>query len=305
MTFEDWIEETTTRIRRDPIDGTLESLYEFYLGTLRRGDAVYSPGKHIFERDWDVLLLLDACRVDILREVDPEYDFLDNPGRHVSLGSSSIQWMERTFTDEYVDELKTTVYVTANPFSKRVVSEDDVLRLDEVWRYGWDEESGTIPARNVTDRAIVAGREYNADRLIVHYMQPHFPSVPDPLTDGMNADTLGDGEGWNSPWHRLRRGELSRSTVWSSYRENLRYVLDDVALLLQNLDAERIAISADHANAVGEFGVYGHPKVPLMSLREVPWYVTNATDTHKYKPELQQADERGNIEEKLDALGYL
>lgn len=305
MTFADWISDTHERIRQDPVEGITESLYELYVGGLRRGNAVYSPGEHIFERDWDVLLLLDGCRTDLVREVSDEYEFLDEPGTHVSVGSSSIQWMERTFTDEYAEELGETVYVSGNPFSKRVLSDGDLLALDEVWRYGWDDDAGTIPARNVTDRAIAAGREYDAERLVVHYMQPHFPSVPDPLTDGMNAETLGDGEGWDSPWHRLRRGELDRKTVWSSYRENLRYVLNDVELLLQNLDAGRVAISADHANAAGEFGVYGHPKAPINTLREVPWYVTSASDTGEREPELQPVDERGDVEEKLGALGYL
>lgn len=305
MTFADWVTETTTRIRQDPLSGTVESLYELYIGGFRRVNTVYSPGEHVFERDWDVLLLLDACRVDLLHEVANEYEFLDEPGIHFSIGSSSIEWIERTFTDEYADKLSETVYVTGNPFSKRVLAKEDLLALDEVWRYGWDPDAGTIPARNVTDRAIAAGRKYDSKRLIVHYMQPHFPSLPKPLTEGMNAETLGDGEGWDSPWDRLRRGELDRKTVWSSYRENLRYVLEDVSLLLQNVDAERVAISADHANAVGEFGVYGHPKVPIKTLREVPWYVTSATDTGEYEPELQPADERGDLKEKLGALGYL
>lgn len=305
MTLADWLSETRERVGRDGVDGAKESLYELYLGGLRRTDSFYSGGEHAFERGWDVLVLLDACRVDLMREVAADYAFLDDPGALVSVGSSSIQWMERTFTDEYESQMRETAYVTGNPFSKRVLSDGDLLALDEVWRYGWDDESGTIPARAVTDRAIAAGRERDFDRLVVHYMQPHFPSIPQPLTDGMNAETLGDGEGWDSPWHRLRRGELDKETVWSSYRTNLEYVLDDVQLLLENLDADRVAISADHANAAGEFGVYGHPKVPIRAIREVPWYETSATDTASYEPELEPQAERGDIEEKLGALGYL
>ncbi|WP_306052630.1 hydrolase [Natronococcus wangiae] len=305
MTIADWAADTAERIRNDPVNGTSESLYELYLGGLRRTNALYSGGEHVYGRNWDALILLDACRVDLLEEVADEYSFLDDPGTLTSVGSSSIQWLERTFTDEYADEMRETAYVTGNPFSKRVLSDDDLLALDEVWRYGWDEEAGTIPARPVTDRAIAAGREHDYGRLVVHYMQPHFPSVPDPLTDGMNAETLGDGEGWDSPWHRLRRGELDRDALWSSYRENLRYVLRDVALLLENLDADRVVISADHGNTAGEWGVYGHPKVPLEPIRNVPWYETSATDTERYVPERESRTERGDLEEKLGALGYL
>ena len=305
MTLGDWLSDTRERVGRDGSEGMKESLRELWVGALRRTDGFYSGGEHVFERDWDVLVLLDACRVDLIREVADEHSFLDRPDTLTSVGSSSIQWMERTFTGEYAEEMRETAYVTGNPFSKRVLGEDDLLALDEVWRYGWDDETGTIPARNVTDRAIAAGREHDAERLIVHYMQPHFPSVPEPLTDGMNADTLGDGEGWDSPWHRLRRGELDRETVWSSYRANLRYVLEDVALLLDNVDADRVVISADHANAAGEYGVYGHPKIPLPVIRTVPWYRTSATDGGSYDPEFEPQAERGDVEEKLGALGYL
>ncbi|WP_245838506.1 hypothetical protein [Natronoarchaeum philippinense] len=241
----------------------------------------------------------------MLEEVAADYPFLGEADTLTSAGSSSIEWMEQTFDEEYAEEMQTTAYVTGNPFSKRVLGNGDVLALDEVWRYGWDDEAGTIPARNVTDRAIAAGREYDYERLIVHYMQPHFPSVPDPLTDGMNTETLGDGEGWDSPWHRLRRGEIDRDRLWESYRSNLRYVLEDVDVLLRNLDAERVVISADHGNAAGEWGVYGHPKVPLTPIREVPWYETTATDTGERDPEIEPDTERGDIEGKLGALGYL
>lgn len=305
MTLVEWVADTFDRIRSDPIRGTSESLYELYLGGLRRSNGLYRGGDHIYQRDWEVLILLDACRVDLFEEVADGYSFLDDPGTLTSVGSSSIEWLEHTFTDKYTDEMRETVYVTGNPFSKRVLSEADLLALDEVWRYGWDEEIGTIPARPVTDRAIAAGRDHEFGRLIVHYMQPHFPSVPEPLTDGMNAETLGDGEGWDSPWHRLRRGELDRETLWSAYRENLRYVLGDVGLLLENLEAETVVISADHGNAAGEWGVYGHPKVPLEPIRKVPWYETSATDNGRYDPKHEPEAERVDIEEKLASLGYL
>lgn len=306
MTVVDWISETSDRIREDGVAGIRRSLYELYIGGLRRINPLYSRGENIYDREWDVLVLLDACRVDLMREVNSEYDFLGNPDTFPSVGSSSIQWLERTFSDEHAAEMDRTVYVTGNPFSKQVLSDGNLCGLDEVWRYGWDDEVGTIPARHITDRAIAAGRTYeDRDRLIIHYMQPHFPSIPQPLTDGMNSATLGDGEGWESPWHRLRSGELEREIVWSSYRANLEYVLDNVELLLNNLDADRVVISADHANAMGEFGVYGHPKVPLRVLRDVPWYETTATDTGKYKPELEPDDEQEDISAKLSALGYL
>lgn len=309
MTFSDWLSETKTNVReRGPADGLRESGYELYVGGLRRLNRFYPGATNVYDRDWDVLLLLDACRVDLIEEVAGEYDFLDRPDEIVSVGSSSIEWIENTFTERRRREMKRTAYVTGNPFSHRVLDDGDLLELDEVWRYGWDEEAGTIPGRPITDRAIGVKRELDPDRLIVHYMQPHFPSIPDPLGGGMNAETLGEGAGWEDPWDRLRKGELDRERVWQSYRENLRYILDEVELLIENVDAERVVISADHGNAAGEMGVYGHPKAPVPEIRRVPWYETSAEDVGEYEP--KQATERtavreDDIEDKLSALGYL
>jgi hypothetical protein len=305
MTFREWVDASTDRVREDGWQGVTESGKELYVGALRRTEPIFGHGEHVFDRDWDVLLLLDACRVDVMAEVADDYAFLDRPGTMHSVGSSSMQWIERTFSDEYRDEMQNTVYVTGNPFSKRVLEGGDLLALDEVWRYAWDDDRGTIPANPITDRAIAAGRHHDYDRLVIHYMQPHFPSIPDQLSEGHNTATLGDGEGWDMPWHMLRRGDLDEQRLWASYRANLGYVLDDVATLLQNLDAETVAISADHANAKGEWGVYGHPKVPIEAIREVPWYETSATDTGEYEPTLDPGVERGAVEEKLESLGYL
>ncbi|MFC4356333.1 hypothetical protein ACFO0N_00050 [Halobium salinum] len=311
MTLRDWVDETRTRFREEGVAAaSRESAYELYLGGFRRLSPFYPGGENVFDREWDVLLVLDACRVDLLRQVAAlgGYPFLDRPGELVSVGSSSIEWLSRTFDEDHREAARETAYVTGNPFSQRVLSEADLHVLDEVWRYGWDDERGTIPARALTDRAVATHREFGPDRMIVHYMQPHFPSVPDPLTGGMNAETLGEGKGWEDPWEKLRRGELSFERVWRSYARNLEYVLDDVALLLRSLDADRVVITADHGNAAGEWGVYGHPKVPIPVLRNVPWYETSARDDGEYEPELERPERGGTeegVEDKLSALGYL
>lgn len=305
MTVSKWAQETTKRVRKHGIQGVTESAYELYVGSLRRVNQVYPAGTNVFDHDWDLLILLDACRVDLAEEIAPEYSCLDTPDTLTSVGSSSLEWLRRTFTAEYADEMQHTAYITGNPFSYRVLDHDDLQVFDEVWRYAWDDERGTIPARPLTDRTIKTARSQDPNRLIVHYMQPHLPSVPKPLSEGMNRETLGQGAGWESPWKRLRRGELEFETVWEAYRANLEYVLEDVQLLLENVDAERAVISADHGNAAGEYGIYGHPRVPLSVVRTVPWYVTSGKDEHTHDPDLECNNQEGDIEDKLAALGYL
>ena len=314
MTFADWLCETRNRVAADGWAGVRESLYELRVGALRRTDRFADPGTNVYDRTWDTLVILDGCRADVLRGVAPEYDFLDNPGTHRSPGSTSYEWMERTFTDEHWDEMAKTVHVSANPFTHQYLDAERFAVLDEVWRDGWDEEVGIVPARAVTDQAIRAGREHleSDDRLLVHYMQPHFPSVPRPLGGSATLDEWRDGR--EMPWQELRRGTHTEREVWRAYVENLRYVLREVALLLENLDAERVVITADHGNAKGEFGIYGHPNVPLKVLREVPWFTTSAIDHGTHEPDVESMTDSAEpdetteassaVAERLAALGY-
>lgn len=176
--------------------------------------------------------------------------------------------------------------------------------VEEVWRDSWKDELGTTPPRPVTNRAISTAREADFDRFIVHYMQPHQPFI------GERARA--DGDAWvaDNCWTALRQGEVSEDRVRTAYRENLSVVLDDVDLLLENVDADTAVISADHGNAFGEWGIYGHPNGFLHPcVKDVPWVETTATDERTHEPADTSEDRErvtdANTEERLRSLGYL
>jgi len=305
VSFVDWLRESGQRLREDGLRlGLKESAYELYVGVLRRLGDVMGDGRSVFEEDWDVLIVLDACRYDLMTEVADEYEFIDDVARFPSLGSSSQEWLEANFDESA--PLSETAYVTGNPFSEEYLDAREFQVLDEVWRYAWDDDLGTVRARPMTDRAITTWREHQPERMIVHYMQPHYPFVNDPdLHEGMVVDRFGESDG--SFWQQVRHGTVSRERAWEVYRDNLRYVLNDVALLRETIDADRVAISADHGNAIGEYGIYGHPgRVPLSVLRSVPWIETSASVEQEYEPTTERAaDIDADTEERLEKLGYV
>ncbi|RCU46448.1 hypothetical protein DU504_03465 [Haloplanus salinus] len=269
--------------------------------TFHKSDAV-----NVYDRDWDVLILLDCATIDMMAEVAGEYPFVDNIGEHVSMGTCSDEWMRHTFTEEYRDEMDRTLHVTANTSSNRHLRDDQFLHLEEVWEDGWDEEQGTILAQEVTDRAIHFHRELDPDRTIIHYMQPHLPFVNNDIESNIVTPVGVQGEG-------LTLGELhdegySRDTLWSASLDNLRYVLDDVELLLDSIDAQHVVLSSDHGQAFGEEGVWAHPCYTYIDvLKRVPWCVTSASDNGEYQPMYEPQPEREpnlSVEEKLEALGY-
>jgi len=264
-------------------------------------------GTNIYERDWDVLVLLDCARVDMMAAVADEFPFLSPVGTHSTPGTNSSEWMRVTFVEEYADEMSRTAHLTANPNSADTLDSEQFSYLDEIWQYGWDSETGTVPARTVTDRAITVGREQQPDRMIVHYMQPHPPFVPRPDIDSVEVALPGDeGQGMNvAELHE--KGGYSIDELWEAHLANLRYVLQDIDLLRSNIDADRLVVSADHGQALGENGVLGHPCGSTVdAVRDVPWCVIKCQDSGEYQPDKHHRTGRQSVsvEEKLKNLGY-
>lgn len=302
MGFDDWVRVSAKKIRQKGLEGAGDVAYDLYTGLWWLAWPL-PRGTNVYERDWDVLVVLDACRVDLLRSVADEYAFLDDVERVESVGSMSKEWMAKTFTDEYADEVANTAYVTSNVFSERMLSNDRFQDVDEVWRYCWDEESNTVLPRPVTDRAVRIARDADPDRLIVHYVQPHHPFLG--LDAEFDAEPFGPALS-DTVVDALRKGKIDFETFWAAYQNNLRRVLDDVELLLSNVDADRVAITADHGDALGEWGIYDHPVGCLHpAVRTVPWATTSATDRGTYEPETERGETESAVTERLRALGYV
>jgi len=306
MGFREWAGRTTDRVRSDGWQGVRDSASELYAGAWRNIGWHVPRGTNVYERDWDTLIILDACRVDLMREVADDYPFIEGVESFESVGSMSEEWMRKTFTEEYASEMERTAYVTANVFSQDVLDERAFHTLDEVWRYAWDDETGTIPPRPVTDRAIDVARNGDHDRLIVHYMQPHHPFVGEERVGSVEADPFGREDSVTAV-DALRRGEVSHDRFWRAYRSNLETALDDVSVLLDNHEADRVAITADHGDAVGEWGIYDHPAGCLHPVvKNVPWVETTASDEGNFEPSIESsASGDQTVEERLESLGYV
>lgn len=263
-------------------------------------------GRSIFDEDWDLCVVLDGCRADELERKQDSFSWLGEVGRYPSLASCTWNWLPQTIESTPDDVLRNTAYICANPFSNQFCFADQFYTLDEVWRYAWNAEKGTVLPRPVTDRAITHGRSTDAERLLVHYMQPHVPFLTDNAQsisqENFDPDSLSTADDWD----RVARGELSRATAISWYRQTLTKVLQDVDLLLSNMDADTAVITADHGEAFGERGLYGHPSnTDLSCLTHVPWIETTATDQETHIPSKYTGTSNDiTQEERLKALGY-
>jgi hypothetical protein len=277
-----------------------------------------SFGTNILDRDWDILIILDSCRTDLISEVSNEYEFIGDIDSIWSVGSITTEWMAQTFRKDKYPEIADTGYLSTTPHTETVFDKESYLTseiplsplfpstsvadrgdfdlFEEVWQYGYDSELGVVPPRTVTDRAIQIKRQENIDRLVIHYMQPHEPFIGED-----NINNTG-----KPLWEGLKAGDLDPRDVWQAYKENLHLVLEDISLLLDNIDADKVVISADHGNLFGEWGQFGHPIGFLHpAVRRVPWIETTAKDLETYKPASKPEQETHEVEEMLKNLGYI
>jgi hypothetical protein len=299
------LRELLTRASYFGYSRAVQKLHEMS-GKSERGDPVYS-------KDWDALIVLDACRYDLMEEVEDDFDFFESGfDSFYSWAGASDEWMRKNFSDDFSDEMAETVMVTGNGFSEDHLEADDFHYLEESWRYAWDSEYETIMPRPITDAGIRLHRQLEPERMIVHYMQPHYPFLSNPdLGCGVNPDEWGEVDDSKDVWDEILVGNVDRETAWQHYRKNLETVLEDVKLLTENIDAEKTVITADHGNALGrknteDFWIHGHErKINIEPLRKVPWVETSSVDEESYKPpeRPQKADQ--SKEEMLKALGYL
>lgn len=306
-----WLRSSQRRIQRNGLRGAIGATKPVYIKALQQM-LPDGGGEAIFAREWDLLVILDACRFDLLSEIAStnEYSFLTNITTLRSLDSTTKAWMAQNFTADHRTEMRHTAYVCGNPFSAEELNTEEFALLDEVWKYGWDDELGTLPPRTITDRTIAAGRNGNPDRIIAHYMQPHNPFVGGEKPKQRKSIAEWGQESALDIWQQLEDGIVESAQVWEDYRANLDYVLEEVELLLNNIDAERVVISSDHGNAIGEWGLYGHPPhLPFECLRTVPWVRTTANDSNTHTPTTEREhsttnDQETQVANRLDALGY-
>ena len=196
-----------------------------------------SDAVEFFEEDWDNLLILDACRYDTFKERAELPGVLE---KRITRSSSTP-----AFLYEYIDgaDLQDTVYVTANPQLYRRGDELDV-RLHEVihvWQdEGWDEEFKTVRPETLADAARRAHEEYPNKRLLVHFIQPHYPFIGPTGQEYFDLSTL-------NFWNRVMGGELDVPTdvLRQAYEENLDIALPVIEELLEDLQGLTV-VSSDH-----------------------------------------------------------
>jgi hypothetical protein len=269
-------------------------------------------GVDIVAEDWDNLLILDACRYDLFARHN------SLPGRlesRQSRGSHTIEFLRGNFTDR---DLQDTVYISASP---QLYAQRDSLRATfhdvvHVWsEEGWDQTHGTVLPETMAEYARRASEQYPDKRIIVHFMQPHYPFIGSPELNARSP--FEPSEEKLDIWGELmlRERSVDPAVIWEAYRDNLLLVLPVVKDLMNTLSG-RTVVTSDHGNMVGErsFPIpireWGHPPgIYTKELVKVPWLVYDNGPRRSINTDAAvAADERIStdvVADRLADLGYV
>lgn len=213
-----------------------------------------------FSRDWENLIIIDSCRQDFFEE-ETGY----NGSRH-SLASATPEYIEKNFSEgDFTDY----VYIAGNPFFSETRFKEITGRerlevfhtVFETFDTGWDDETGIVDPEKTIEDALTAQKLFPEKKLIIHFMPPHYPFITPLFEDDKDVD----------PWVLAENGELDPERAISAYKDSIQYIAPKVENLADELKGKTI-LTSDHANFVGEAGVYGHPKYRNeKAVKRVPW----------------------------------
>jgi hypothetical protein len=301
----------------------------------------HNPDDNIMNEDWDNLIILDACRHDVLTKINK----FKNAGHKILKSSNSLEFIENYFSSGSYDD---TVYVTANPFGaqvdpstfhKKIVTFDNkesnsnkaqMRNEKNSWSQSWSPET-------VYQSAIENFENNPNKRIVIHFMQPHGPyfgekakQARDMLrsrgfkfwawNEDLNKNNKENND--NILSHLLpaaQKGLIEKEPFIEIYKENLAYVLEYVDKISNEINGKTI-VTADHGEMLGEkkiclpanmggmAGSIGHGYgIYVEELRKVPWVILNYNERRTItqgENNDKENDEVNNVDGQLKALGY-
>lgn len=259
---------------------------------------------------WKVLIILDACRADAF---EPYRKFGDYQ-TVIPPASCTEKWVQAV--GPWMKE-NDVLYFSGNPVVDRAVRKYEIhLRRISIWKEHWGYFTPlSIPTIHPMSVASVGltyidiyrnslfGTLLEPPRYVFHFMQPHCPYIGAvPLAIGR----AGGGKhrlfiavrSLRRPTQAVASGDITWKDVRVAYDANLALVWEAVQVIGAAMPDERIVVTADHGNMLGEDGRFGHrSNWRYPELMEVPWLDTTGR-------RLAGRDVSTTLK-KLEALGYV
>jgi len=264
----------------------------------------------LWQEDSYTLLVFDTGRYDLLAPLLRDlYD--GDCVETYSAARDTFEWIGQVWTQQNHPDttyISGMVPVTAdrtdisNPDFQRLYGEENpgdyINQIVSVWKEDWDPALSTVTPETLVERA---RPHLDRDKLVVHFNQPHSPycGVPKLLGHSNNPSAYpNQGEPNDQPlWHRVRTGKVSNTELRLAYIGSAVRALQAAKPLVEA--RENVIITADHGEALGEYGMYAHDRAPHPKRRSVPWMTVDGV-----AGEVDGPSEDRDVAAKLEALGY-
>ncbi|XGI84220.1 hypothetical protein ACEU6E_02940 [Halorutilales archaeon Cl-col2-1] len=247
--------------------------------------------------DWDILIVLDACRVDVLEGLaNWPVDSVVSPA------SCTPEWIGEVSSSRVLSGSRV---VSANPQYEKVDADLGCEEIEPYWETHWDDDLQTTVPEQVLDRVSEISQN-SSGRVVGHLQQPHWPYIAK-LGDRwlLAYDELGpwnDDEEITSLQVAMQRGLVDVEMAKKAYESSIHSVWNVLKTYLAEWvsDGNNVVVTADHGETFGryrEFGFYEHPcRCHVAPLVRVPWIEVRADDG--------VTETSDTVGERLQALGY-
>jgi len=224
-----------------------------------------------------LLIILDDARYDVFRIVYPRY-LRGKLRKALVPPPHTYGWLPKAFSLPEFDYVR-VFYASLGIATHDIRIRDFISRDREVEVYAVEpgrlKEIRTVLPSEVND---VVRRVGLRGRDIVWYVQPHFPWVCDPELSLMlmREVLIHDFVPPDTVRRALKRYGISRGRVLRAYYCSMEVALRGVKELLNyvrtaRLKYDRIVVTSDHGEMLGEYGLYLHQEYDLPQLTVVPW----------------------------------
>lgn len=226
----------------------------------------------LFESDWKVLIILDACRFDFFaRAIDDSK--LEGELKAVdSEAKTTRAWYAKHWSDHY----PSITLISSNPspwahdldekpgnnFGESYKVEKNLVEVEPKEDF-WQEPQAIFEA--------FGNLEVKSEKVILHTVSPHQPFRCEAGKRFLESLDVPENEACNSyivewaekhSWEKIER----------YYLKDINYVLETIEENFFHLGGP-VVLSSDHGELIGERGRYGHSiEIDHPSLRIVPWF---------------------------------
>ena len=266
---------------------------------LQRATSTAGADQHrrLADGDWDVLLVLDACRLDICRSA------VDWPVQEVHTPASCTpDWLAKAADSSL---FAGTTILTANPQYDKF--DFGAEKRENFWETHWDDSLQTVLPEPVLDR-VGEHLDDGSSPVVAHLQQPHWPYVARIDEDWELAyPDLGPweqgGKTIRSMQVAMARGEIDTEQAYWAYQASVRSIWRTLLPVIEEwvADGNRVVVTADHGELFGgvsDWTMCEHPcKVGIRPLTAVPW--VEFAPSERGTPTGEET-----VQDRLEALGY-